>query len=387
MTTTKKTDVLIIGAGVVGCSIAYHLCKEGCSKVLVLDKESAAGQGSTAKANGGIRAQWSTPAHIEFSKYSIEAYETFSEETGGDCGLVQAGYLFLTATDLGERSLRKNFALQQAHGVPNRWLAPGEIAELAPFVRSDDLRGGTYSSKDGFIDPHGTTLGYLQAARRLGAEIELDTEVLEITSSARGVSGAKTTAGFIETECVVNAAGPFAGILAQRAGLEIPLSPYKRMLACSNPTEGAPSTIPMTVDIDTGLLIRREGPGILFAYSDPNDPPSFDTKFEPSFIEVVSEKALQRFPFLEQAQIDPRRCWAGLYPETPDHHAIIGGVEEMPGLFLAVGFGGHGIMHAPATGRAVAELITHQQCAAVDIAPFRLERFKEMDLNVETAVL
>lgn len=222
----------------------------------------------------------------------------------------------------------------------------------------------------------------------MGAELQTETEVIEVTRDRKGVSGVKTSGGIsIESRKVINAAGPFAGILSDRSGTELPLKPYKRMLACSENTSGAPDMIPMTVDVDTGLLIRREGTGILFAYSDPNDPSSFDMSFEPEFLEVIFSKASFRFPFLSDARINPRRCWAGLYPETPDHHAIIGPTPDLPGFYLAVGFGGHGVMHAPAGGRAMAEIVAHDECRFLDVKAFRPERFLEGDLNVESAVL
>jgi sarcosine oxidase subunit beta len=163
--------------------------------------------------------------------------------------------------------------------------------------------------------------------------------------------------------------------------------PYKRMLACTEAIGGAPPLIPMTIDFDTGLLIRREGAGILLAYSDPNDPPGFGMDFDPQFLAVVAEKAATRFPFLEEARMSPRRCWAGLYSETPDHHAILGESPDLHGFFLAVGFGGHGIMHAPATGRALAEMIVHRECRFMDVTALRPQRFQEGDLIVETTVL
>lgn len=380
-------DVVIVGAGVTGCSIAWHLAALGVRDVVLLEQLPAAGQGSTSKANGGIRAQFSTPIHIALSLYSIAAYERFADETGGDCGLVQAGYLFMTATEAGERALRANFALQQRLGVGNRWLDAAGIAAIAPYVRHDDLRAGTFSQQDGFIDPHGSTLGYLQAARALGVTLHADTEALEIVRDAAGVAGVRTAAGTIATRCVVNAAGPHAGVLAERAGVALPLLPVRRMLACTEALEGAPPLIPMTIDLDTGLLIRREGRGILFAYSDPLDPPGFDTTFDPAFVGVVAEKAAARFPFTAEAQVSPRRCWAGLYPETPDHHAILGAHPELPGFQLAVGFGGHGIMHAPATGRALAETIAFGASRFMDVTPLRFARFAEGDSIVETAVL
>jgi sarcosine oxidase subunit beta len=383
----KTADVVIVGAGAAGCSIAFHLAGLGLRNIVLLEKLPAAGQGSTSKANGGIRAQWSTEINIRLSNYSIAAFEQFEEETGHSCGLVQAGYLFMTATEDGESGLRRNFALQKALGVPNHWLEAEAIAYMAPYVNCEDLRAGTFSAKDGFIDPHGVVLGYLQAARRGGVELVTETEALEIARDAYGVTGVQTTAGFLASRQIVNAAGPFAGILAERAGTRIPLLPYKRMLACTEEVGGAPRVIPMTVDLDSGLLIRREGNGILFAYSDPNDPPGFDTEFDPKFLEVVSEKAEKQYPFVADAQISTRRCWAGLYPETPDHHAILGESPELPGFYQAVGFGGHGIMHAPATGRALAELIAYGECRFMNIQPLRPTRFAQGDLIVETAVL
>jgi len=383
----RTAEVVIVGAGVTGCSIAWHLARLGVRDVVLVEQLPAAGQGSTSKANGGIRAQFSTAINIALSSYSIAAFERFAEDTGGDCGLVQAGYLFLTATEAGERSLRANFSLQQRMGVPNRWVGRDEIAEIAPYARTDDLRGGTFSGMDGFIDPHGSTQGYLDAARALGVELSADTEVLEVTRDGRGVSGVRTSRGDVATRRVVNAAGPFAGVLAERAGTRLPLYAVRRMLACTEPLAGAPDLIPMTVDMDTGLLIRREGRGILFAYSDPADPPGFDTSFDPAFVGIVAEKAAARFPFAADAQVSPRRCWAGLYPETPDHHAILGEHPDLPGFLLAVGFGGHGIMHAPATGRAIAETIALGGCRFMDITPLRPQRFAEGDTIAETAVL
>jgi len=384
---TQMADVVIVGAGVIGCSVAWHLAELGIRDVVLLEKLPSAGQGSTARANGGIRAQWSTAINIRMSQYSIAGYERFREETGGNCGLVQAGYLFMTATSEGESQLRRNLSLQQELGVPSRWLDAAKLSRFATYAHWKDLVGGTFSPQDGFIDPHGITAGYLQAAIRRGIRLVADTEALEVKRDAAGVCGIRTRSGSIDCRRVVNAAGPFAGILARRAGIEITLQPYRRNLACTEAIGGAPALIPMTVDIDTGLLIRREGAGILLAYSDPRESPGFDTTFDPHFVEIVSEKAARRFPFLEEARISPRRCWAGLYPETPDHHAIIGESPDLAGFYLAVGFGGHGVMHAPAAGRAVAELLATGECRFMDIRPLRPERFRENDFIVETAAL
>jgi sarcosine oxidase subunit beta len=384
---TESAEVVVVGAGVIGCSVAWHLATLGVRGVILLERLPAPGQGSTSRANGGIRAQFSTAIHVEMSRYSISAYRRFAEETGGDCGLLQAGYLFLTATDEGERRLWRGVELQRSLGVPVRWLDRAGVAALAPYARTDDVRAGTFSSEDGFVDPNGATVGYLAAARVLGVEVRTGTEVTLVERDSRGVAGVHTSAGRIATRCVVDAAGPFAAELAERAGVSVPVVPVRRNLACSGPVGVAPPVIPMTVDADTGLLIRREGPGILFAWSDPHDPPGFDTSFDPGFVSVVAEKAAWRFPFVADAGISPRRCWAGLYPETPDHHAILGESPELPGFFLAVGFGGHGVMHAPAAGRAIAERLAYGECRFLDVTALRPGRFAEGDLVVEAAVL
>ena len=191
----------------------------------------------------------------------------------------------------------------------------------------------------------------------------------------------------IEAEHVVNAAGAFAGDLAAQAGIELPVVPYRRNLACTEPVPTIPASIPMCVDIDTGVLIRREGDGILIGYSDPASTPSVDTSFEPEFLDAVASRVGNRFPFLEQATINPRKCWAGLYPETSDHIAIIDAPRGAPWFIQCAGFGGHGIMHSLAAGQAVAELIRDHRCSTFDLSPLRLDRFRESSPTVETAIL
>jgi sarcosine oxidase, subunit beta len=197
-----------------------------------------------------------------------------------------------------------------------------------------------------------------------------------------------TASGEILADWVVNAAGADAARLAALAGVEIPVEPYRRNLACTEPMDGYPNPTPMCVDLDTGVLVRREGGGgFLLAYSDPGDEPTFDTSFAPEFLPAVAARIGHRFPFLEEAAIDERKCWAGLYPETPDHHAIIDATPGHPRLVQCVGFGGHGIMHSLAAGQAVAELILDGRCTTFDLRPLRLRRFEEGDVVVESVVL
>lgn len=400
-------EVAVIGGGVIGLSAARELARAGVDRVVVLEREAAVGQGSSSRANGGVRAQFTTSVNIEFSRYSIAELERL-ERQSGLLGFHQTGYLLMTGTEAGEHGLRQAWALQRSLGVETRWLSPAEVLELAPFVRPDGLRAGTFYHRDGFLDPHGVVSVLRLEGCRLGVQVLAGSEVrairrregagggfeLELAPAARG-NGTATGGGprLLRARWVVNAAGPAAGRVAALAGVDLPVEPVRRNLAfardAQDGVDGAPrGLIPMCVDLDTGVLLRREPRGgFVLAWSDPADPPSWDTTVDPRFLEGLAQRVGHRFPFAEELPIDPRQCWAGLYPETPDHHAVIGEAAGVPGFIHCAGFGGHGVMHAPAAGRAVAELITLGRCTSFDLHPLRPSRFAEGDLVVETAVL
>jgi len=380
-------DVVVIGGGVIGLSVARELRRAGVDRVVVLEKEAAVGQGSSSRANGGVRAQFTTKSNIEFSAFSITELERLDRETGL-LGFRQTGYLLLSGTEAGERSLRAALELQRSLGVAVEWLTPAEALERAPFLRPDGLRGATFHARDGFLDPHGVVAALRQDAERLGARIVTGAEVVAVHRTAGGALEVVTPGRALRARWLVNAAGPAAGRVASLLSVELPVAPVRRNLAYVREPAGPGQLIPMCVDLDTGVLVRREvGGGYVVAWSDPDDPPGWDTTVDPRFLEGLASRVGNRFPFLEDAPIDPRQCWAGLYPETPDHHAVVGPAPEVPDLVHCAGFGGHGVMHAPAAGRAVAELLTLGRCATFDLHPLRPSRFAEGDLVVETAVL
>jgi sarcosine oxidase subunit beta len=259
------------------------------------------------------------------------------------------------------------------------------VIAKVPFVNVDGLSGATFCAGDGVIDPHGVVGALWAESRRLETTFLFDTEVLDVVAGAPAF--VRTTSGEIETEFVVNAAGPFARDVAAKAGIDLPVISRRRNLACTEPVGGIADAIPMCVDNDTGVLIRREGSGFLIGFSDPTDPPSTDTGFDPAFLDAVAARVGNRFPFLEDVPINPRKCWAGLYPETPDHHAIIDAPADAPWFIQCAGFGGHGIMHSFAAGQAVTELVTSGASTTFDLRPLRLSRFAEAGAVVETAVL
>jgi sarcosine oxidase subunit beta len=384
----KSADVIIIGGGIVGSSVAYHLTEAGCRNVVVLERESHQGKGSTGKSMGGVRAQFSMPISIRMSLYSIPFFNVFEEVMGHPSGYRAQGYLFV-ATDPRHMSyLRENYQKQVEEGLKTaQLLCPDDVRRLAPEIRSDDVIGGSFCSTDGFVDPHSVMMGFMQKAMERGVELMRDTEVTGIQMDAQGVCGVATSKGTIASRVVVNAAGAWAGKVARLAGVELPVEPLRRMLVPTEPFDKVSHESPMVVDMTTGFHYRPEGRGLLMAWNDPEETPGFKTNFDPAFIEKVLTRGVSRLPVLEEAEVNPKRAWAGLYEMTPDHHPVIGQVKSLPGMFLANGFSGHGVMHSPATGRIVADLITSGHSELVDTEMLGVERFAEGRLLHETAVL
>jgi sarcosine oxidase subunit beta len=381
----RRARVVVVGAGAVGLALALQLGRAGVDGVVVVDRNASPGMGSTSRANGGVRAQFTTPINIVFSQFTIEKLRELHEISGGVVGFRAVGYLFLTGTDAGAIALRRCWELQRSLGLDVQWLSAAAVIEKTPFVNVDGLSGATFCAGDGLIDPHGVVSALWAECRRAETAFLFDTEVLDLIAGAP--SRVRTTSGDIETEFVVNAAGPFARGVAAMGGIDLPVISRRRNLACTEPVGGIADAIPMCVDNDTGVLIRREGTGFLIGFSDPTDPPSTDTGFDPAFLDAVAARVGNRFPFLEDVPISPRKCWAGLYPETPDHHAIIDAPANAPWFIQCVGFGGHGIMHSLAAGQAVTEMITTGASSTFDLHPLRLDRFMEAGAVVETAIL
>lgn len=386
MSGRTRASVAVIGAGAVGLAAALKLRCAGVPSVAVVERWEAPGQGSTSRANGGVRAQFGTAINIAFSRYTIDALARLDRDSGGLVGLRQVGYLFMAGTPQAEEGLRRGFDLQVRCGVPVRWLSPDAVLELAPFVRREGLRAGTFCPTDGILDSGGVASALWSEGRKHGVRYLLGEEVRGIQEGDRGVR-LETTTGSVDAEWVVNAAGPDAAGVAALAGLRLPVEPYRRNLACTEPLAGHPEHIPMCIDADTGVLIRREAGGFVLAWADPNDEPCTETSFDPAFLDGLASRIGHRFPFLASVPIDRRKCWAGLYPETPDHHAIIDAPPDHPRFVQCVGFGGHGIMHSLAAGQAVAELVTQGRCTTFDLHSLRLSRFEEGDAIVEAMVL
>ena len=372
-------SLCVVGAGAIGASVAYHLAASGRKNVLLLDRSDAPGRGSTGAATGGFRAQFATPVNIRLSLLSRSKLARFREETGVDPGYLPAGYLWVARTDAELAALRGALEVQRGEGVSEaREVSPDEVAKLNPWLRREGIVGGTFSPTDGFIRPRDILEGYLRGAARLGVRIEWNTEV---TGFARGSDGrirsATTSRGEVPVEAVVNAAGAWAASLAGMAGVDLPVEPLRRQVASTVPTDLLPPSTPMTIDVGDGFHFRARDGRILLLLPTPGVPGKpYDATVDPSWIDRVTEIARERVPAFRDVEIDRAASWAGLYEMTPDRHAIVGSAEECRNFYLVNGSSGHGVMHAPALGQVLAEMISGGK-TAVDVSVLRPSRFRE----------
>jgi sarcosine oxidase subunit beta len=383
----QTAEVVIIGGGIVGSSIAYHLTAAGCKDVLVIERESAQGKGSTGKSMGGVRAQFSTPVNIQMSLYSIPFYASFEERLGYPCDYRPQGYLFCATSDKHLAYLRANQEKQIALGLKNvRMVSGDEIRRLFPQLRADDILGGSFCSTDGFVDPYSAMIGFMTWAADHGAKLWKNTAVSGVKRNREGflIESSRET---VSAKSVVNAAGPWASTIAKMAGVDLPVEPLRRMLVPTEPFDQFPHSAPMIIDMSNGFHFRPEALGFLLAWNDPEETPGYKTDFEPSFIEKILTRAADRVPVFESLAVNPKRAWAGLYEMTPDHHPILGEAPSVPGFFLANGFSGHGVMHAPATGKILSDLILTGKTGLIDARLLDLARFAEGRTIHETAVL
>jgi sarcosine oxidase subunit beta len=375
----KTAEIVIIGGGIIGGSIAYHLAERNAKGVLLLEK-GMVGEGATAKCAGGIRVQFSTEINIRFSLESLKTWDCFEEVTGIDLDFRKVGYLFLATTDEEWKIFKANVDLQQRFGIPVELLSPEEMKHRWPYLRVEDLRGGTFCLWEGFAGPYEALTGFIRGARNGGVKIYENTEVLTLERKKGGLFSVRTDKGTILSPIVVNAAGPYAKEVGEMAGIGIPVQPYRRQIFFTAPFPWIIDPIPLVIDFHRGWYFRREGKGLLLS-GPKDDLPSHNVNVDFAAMAEAAENSLFRVPILEKAEIN--RGWAGSYEISPDHHAILGGVPESPGFFLANGFSGHGFQHSPAVGRVMAEMILGQT-PFLDVSSLSIARFRKGERIHET---
>ncbi len=382
---SDTADVVVIGGGIIGASVAWNLARRQAGRIVVLEKEKHTGRGSTAYSAGGIREQFSSEINILMSHYSLDVYARFSEEMDQDIDYKQAGYMFLAPTEATAKALRQNVALQNKLGVDSRIITAAEAREHVRDLFVDDIQAASHNARDGYVDPASICQGYVQRARALGVEFRTNTQVSSINVQGDRVAGVITDDGELATGAVVNACGPYLYETGEMAGVDVPARPYRRMLFITEKFSLAPNLVPLTIDMATGFYFRDEGRGLMIGLANASEPSSFNTTLDWDYLPTILEHALHRIPTVEDAEIG--KGWAGLYDITPDHHALLGAFPERPNFYLAGGFSGHGVMHAPAAGCAIAEMIVDGAASTLDVTSLAPSRVREGRLLHEQNVI
>jgi len=379
---TDTADVVIVGAGIMGVSTAYHLARLGAGRVIVLERDTVC-SGSTALASGGIRHQYANRLGIELTTHSIVTYERFAEEFGVDPHFRQHGYLILIATEEELATARRSVALQRSLGVAVELLDAASTRTLCPYLNTDDLLGATYTPRDGYADPYSCATAIAARARDLGVVIKQQHEVSGFIRHGDRVGGVATAAGTFEAPAVVIATGAWSGVVGTLAGVDIPVRPHRRhkFMTAPFPADRIPAATPFVIDPHRNFSLRREGVGLLLGHGRRDEPDGFSTEIDRSLEPGVVERAIHRAPALADARL--MRAYAGLYEMTPDQTGIVSAVPGVAGLHVIAGFSGHGFMHGPIAGQLMAEMLVHGRAVTMDAAALDLGRFARGEAHVE----
>lgn len=369
-------DMVIIGGGCMGASVAYHLAERKAGKIVLLEREKFLAMGSTGRNAGGVRYQFSTPVNIRLSNYSLDIIQRFAEIFGVSAEYHPLGYLFLLTSPREVEIFKQNIALQKSLGVHDVvFLEPADIARLAPHVNLEGVLGGSICPRDGTADPYTVTQTYATKARTRGAHIETEANVTGIETRSGQVTRVKTTQGEIETRVVVNCAGPWAANIGAMASLDIPIVPLRRQFFNTSEIPEIPRDHPFIIEFATSLYFHPDHPGILVGMSNRNEPPGESYAIDEAFHLETLERALYRLPLLENARVVKQL--AGLYEATPDAHPILGESRDVRGFYNCAGFSGHGFQHSPGAGKVLSEMILDGASKTIDVSMLDLERFRE----------
>jgi sarcosine oxidase subunit beta len=379
----SRASVVVVGGGVMGLSTAYHLASAGVGDVVLLERDDF-GSGSTCKAAGGVRAQFSDAVNIELGRRSLRTFETFADTFAHEIDLHQVGYLFLLDDPAHVEAFEGNVALQNEIGVPSRMIDVAEAKELSPLIDTDGLLAAAYSPSDGHCTPEAVVAGYAAAARRAGACLVRRCTVTGITSSGGNLTEVVTDRGTITTDTVICTAGAWSRDLGAMVGVDLPVEPLRRQILTTEPVPGLDPRTPFTIDFSTSFYFHGEGQGLLLGMSDPHETPGFKLTESDQWLPGLGRAIERRTPSLSEVGL--AAGWAGLYEMTPDHNALVGEAEEVTRFLYATGFSGHGFLMGPAIGEVMRDLYLGH-APVVDVDALSATRFAGAGLRPELNIV
>lgn len=375
--------IVVIGGGIIGASIAFHLAEAGCPDVLLLDAGEFGGE-SSGKPIGGVRAQFSDALNITLASRSLRAYERFASSPGADISLDQVGYLFLLRTPEQLAAFEASIALQNELGVPARLLAPGEARALNPYIDPDVLIGAAFSPGDGHARPAAAVTGYVEAAHRRGVRLATRCPVTGMDVRGGEIAAIHTARGTVRTSLVICAAGAWSREIGAMAGVELDVRPIRRQIAFVEAPSLPAARVPFTIDHGSTFYFHNAGDELLVGWSDAAQVPGYDRDYTADWMPQLRRLAAEHAPGLGRTRVTGG--WAGLYESTPDANALIGESATVSRFLYATGFSGHGFCHAPAVGEVVRDLVRGER-PFVDVSPLRAERFAENAPIVESNIV
>ena len=378
----KSANIVIVGGGVQGCSIAYNLVKKGCKNIVVLEKNTCA-SGSSGRCAAGIRQQFGTKMNCILARESVKIFENLSQELDCDIGLDQVGYLLLAYSEKEVEQFKKNVVLEQSLGIDAKFLTAEEAKIISPPINIDSVLAATFCPTDGHTDPFLTTFAYTEAAQRLGVKIYRYTEVIGIETKNGHILSVTTNKGKILTSTVVNAAGGYSGLVGKMVGIDIPVYFERHQILITEPIEPLIGPALMSFSKNYFCLQHPHG-SISLAFGDPNERKDGDVGSTWQFAREMAQKIITVVPLLKDVRMV--RQWAGLYNISPDHQPILGEHPQVKGFYMSVGFSGHGFMLSPITGKLIAELILDGK-PSISIGKLDIGRFERGELVNEPLVV